>query len=133
MIAPLAKKTWIACGLLAAFLAAGCSTEPMAPRPAEHVVLMWMNHPQSKSDRAQLMRAARKLRLVPGVVSAEIGTSVPPLPPGVDRTFDLAAVITFRSRAALARFERSPRRQAALERYLLPLVRHYEVYNLDAR
>lgn len=111
----------------------GCGTLP-APSPAvTHVVLMWLKHPDRGADRAQLIRAAHSLRMIPGVMRVEAGRAVPALAPGVDRSFDLGVVITFRDRAALRRYEKDPRHLEAMRRYLRPLVRRYEVYNLSAR
>lgn len=133
MIARSPAKAWMTLGLFAALLAAGCSTEPIQQRPVMHVVLMWLKHPHRQSDRAQIVRATHSLRMIPGVISAEAGEMVPPLPPEADRSFDLAAVVTFRDRASLLRYERSSRRKAAMRRYLLPLVRRHETYNLNVR
>ena len=105
----------------------------MQPQPVTHVVLMWLKHPESAADRAQLVRAAHSLRMMPGVLRVETGRTVRGLGPEVDRSFDLGVVITFRDRAALERYEEDPRHSGAMERYLRPLVRHYEVYNLGVR
>ena len=68
-----------------------------------------------------------------GLPSPQSVTGVPMLAPGVDHSFDLGVVITFRDRAALQRYEKDPRHLDAMRRYLRPLVRHYEVYNLNGR
>lgn len=118
---------------LAGIFLAGCTTVP-APSPAvTHVVLMWLKHPERAGDRAQLIRASHSLRMIPGVQRVEAGGPLPPLGPGVDRSFDLGVVITFRDRAALLRYQKDPRHLEAMRRYLRPLVRRYEVYNLDGR
>ncbi len=117
--------------LAIALLLPGCST---TPAPAlTHVVLMWLKHPERGADRLQLIRAAHSLRMIPGVLRVEAGRVVPTLAPGVDRSFDLGVVITFRDRAALQRYENDPRHLEAMRRYLRPLVRRYEVYNLNSR
>ena len=79
------------------------------------------------------MRAAHSLRMIPGVLRVETGRTISPLGPDVPRDFDLGVVITFRDRAALQRYQRDPRHLEAMRRYLEPLVRHYEVYNLSDR
>ena len=94
---------------------------------------MWLNHPERAADRAQLIRAVHSLRMIPGVLRVEAGHAVPAPPPGMDRSYDLGVVITFRDRAALERYEEDPRRQDALRRYLQPLVRRDVAYNLDDR
>lgn len=133
MTRPKKLPQWIALALVAAFFTSGCSTAPTAPRLARHVVLMWLKHPRRAADRAQLVRAARGLRMIPGVLDVETGRDLPSAMPPVEPNFDLAVVITFRDRAALARFEKSPRHHAALGKYLRPLVRRSEAYDLDAR
>ena len=110
-----------------------CSNLPVQSQPMAHVVLMWLKHPERDRDRAQLVRASHSLRMMPGVLRVEAGYAVPPPPPGIDRSFDLGVVITFRDRAALERYEEDPRHDDAVRRYLQPLVRRYVVYNLSSR
>ncbi len=110
----------------------GCSSTPAPPQPVQHIVLMWMIHPESAADRAQLLRAAHSLRMMPGVTQVETGRAVPQPSAEADRDFDLGVVVTFRDRAALQRYE-DPRHADAMQRYLQPLVRRYVVYNLGTR
>lgn len=112
---------------------ASCNTTPVAPQPVQHIVLMWLARPESAPDRAQLLRAARSLQMMPGVVRVETGRNVPSPNAEADRDFDLGVVITFRDRAALQRYEKDPRHADAMQRYLKPLVRRYVVYNLGLR
>ncbi len=93
---------------------------------------MWLKHPDRSADRAQLIRAAHSLRMIPGVLRVQAGGAVPPIGPH-PQDFDLGVVITFRDRAALQRYENDPRHVEAMRRYLRTLVRHYEVYNLTPR
>lgn len=130
------KKTGGGKFLLAVVLGlaiAGCATTPSSPQPVQHIVLMWLVHPGSAADRAQLLRAARSLQMVPGVLRVETGRGVPLPNAEADRDFDLGVAITFRDRAALQRYERDPRRADAMQRYLRPLVRRYIIYNLNTR
>ena len=117
---------------LSLFLEACMSPPPPGPH-VTHVVLMWLQHPERAEDRAELIRAARSLRLIPGVLHVATGRVVPPVGPHSSQDFDLGVVVTFRDRAALRRYERDPRHSVALQRYLHPLVRRYEVYNLGDR
>lgn len=114
-------------------LLSACGTIPPASPTVTHVVLMWLKHPERSTDRAQLIRAAHSLRMIPGVLRVEAGGAVPPLPSHPQQDFDLGVVITFRDRAALERYQSDPRHVAAMRHYLQPLVRHYEVYNLTSR
>ena len=113
---------------------AGCMAVPPPLPSVTHVVLMWLKNPDHPGDRAQLIRASHSLRMIPGVTRVETGrATLPPLPAGVDRSFDLAVVITFRDRLALQRYQNDPRHLEAVRRYLRPLVRRYEIYNLGDR
>jgi hypothetical protein len=112
---------------------AACSTTPVPSPRVTRVVLVWLKHPGNAVDRAQLIRAAHSLRMIPGVLRVETGRPVPSLGPNVDRSFDLGVLITFRDRAALQRYEKDPRHLEAMRRYLRPLVRRYEVFNLGER
>jgi hypothetical protein len=111
----------------------GCITSPPPASPVTHVVLMWLKHPNRKADRAQIIRAANSLRMIPGVVRVQAGGAIPPVGPHPPQNFDLGVVITFRDRAALQRYEKDPRHVEAMRRYLQPLVRRYEVYNVGGR
>lgn len=113
-------------------LGACATTSPVSPT-ITRVVLIWLKHPERSADRAQLVRAAHSLRMIPGVLRVQTGRVVPALPTGVDRSFDLAVVITFRDRAALQHYEKDPRQAEAMGRYLRPLVCRYEVYHLSGR
>ena len=117
----------------ASILLSACLTTPPVASTVTHVVLIWLKHPERSAERAQLIRAAHSLRMIPGVLRVQAGRAVPTLAPGVDRSFDLGVVITFRDRAALQRYERDPRHADTMRHYLRPLVRHYEVYNLSGR
>ncbi len=133
------KESWAALGPLTlllicpAIFIAACSTTPVPPPTANQVVLIWLKHPQRAGDRVRLVRMAHSLRMIPGVLRVEAGRTVPPLGPRAHQDFDLGVVITFRDRAALQRYEKDPHHVEAMRRYLKPLVRHYEVYNLGNR
>ena len=109
----------------------GCATAPGPAPSVTQVILLWLKHPERRADRAQLVRAAQSLRMIPGVRRVETSRTVPGLPPGFDQSFDLGVVVTFRDRIALQRYRKDPRHVEAIRRYLRPLVRRYEVYNLS--
>lgn len=117
----------------AVLICGGCSTLVAPPPQFRQVVLVWLKHPNRPDDRAQLVRAARSLRMARGVVRVETSNNVADLPAGTDRSFDLAITITFRDRGALERFGKGPRHRAAVGRYLRSLVRRQEIYNFDGR
>jgi len=109
---------------------AGCVTAPPPPIPVTQVILLWLKNPERQANRAQIRRSARSLRLIPGVRSVETRRNAPALPPSVAHNFDLAVIIIFADRAALQRYRNDPQHREAIQSYLRPLVRHYEVYNL---
>lgn len=119
--------------ICASLLLAGCLIAPPVSPAVTHVVLMWLKHPERRGDRAKLIRAARSLRMIPGVMQVQAGGAIPIVGDPPRRGFDLGVVITFRDRLALQRYEKDPRHLEAMQHYLKPLVRHYEVYNLSGR
>lgn len=111
-----------------------CCSQPLpaiAARPGEvqHVVIFWLKRPQNATDRAALAGASDKFRALPGVVRVEVGNGMPIRRPGIEQSFDMCVVFTFRNRAALERFEAGPEHRAAVESILKPLVKRYIVFN----
>ena len=127
------RAAFTAIAIYGSIFLGSCSNLAVQSHPVTHVVLLWMKHPARAADRAQLIRAAHALRMIPGVMRVEAGHVVPPPPSALDRSFDLGLVITFRDRAALERYEENPLHDDLVRRYLQPLVRRYVVYNLSSR
>jgi len=94
-----------------------------------HVMLFWLKRPDNVNDQNVLLRGLRTLRRVRGVNDVRLGRPLPVDQPGLEQSFDLGAVVIFRDREALEKFERDPRRRGALDAMLQPLVRRYVVYN----
>src|SRR5438067_13130687 len=94
-----------------------------------HVMLFWLKRPGNVDDQNFLLRALRTLRRVRGVNDVRFGRSLPVAPPGLEQSFDLGAVVIFRDREALEKFQRDQRREQAIDAMLRPLVRQYTVYN----
>jgi len=94
-----------------------------------HVMLFWLKRPGNVDDQNYLRRALRTLRRARGVNDIRVGRPLLVDRPGVEQSFDLGVVITFRDREALEKFERDPRREQAIDAILRPLVRQYTVYN----
>ena len=117
---------------LALDLAACTATTPSVPQAVTRVVLIWLKNPSSATDRAQIIRTAQALRMMPGVAKVTTGRAAVPAA-ATDRSFDLGVIITFRDRAAYLRYERDPHHAQAIERFLRPLVQRYEVYNQGVR
>jgi hypothetical protein len=129
----LALGAFAVVAICSSFLLGACGTTAPVSPAIDRFVLIWLKHPERSADRAQLVRAVHSLRMIPGVLRVQAGRALPIPAPGVDRSFDLAVVITFRDRAALQRYENDPRHGDAMRRYLGSLVRRYEVYDLSGR
>jgi Stress responsive A/B Barrel Domain len=132
-ISPIRLGAFARLAICSSILLGACQTAPPVSSTVTRVVLIWLKHPERSADRAQLSRAAHSLRMIPGVLRVQTGRTVPTLPSGADRSFNLGVVITFRDRAALQRYEKDPRHLEAMRRYLQPLVRRYEIYNSTGR
>ena len=94
-----------------------------------YVMLFWLRRSGNVDDQNVLLRGLRTLRSVRGVNGVRVGRPLPVDRPGLEQSFDLGAVVIFRDREALQKFERDPRRRGALDAMLQPLVRWYIVYN----
>src|SRR2546423_7816752 len=114
-----------------AFCFASTDAQAAAARSGQvtHVMLFWLKRPGNVDDQNFLLRALRTLRRVRGVNNVHVGRSLPVARPGLEQSFDLGAVMTFRDREALEKFERDQRREQAIDAMLRPLVRQYTVYN----
>jgi hypothetical protein len=107
-------------------------TEAAAARSGQvtRVMLFWRKRPGNVDDQNFLLRGLRTLRRVRGVNDVRVGRSFKMDRAGIEESFDLGAIVIFRDREALNKFERDPRRGAAIDAMLQPLVRRYIVYNL---
>jgi hypothetical protein len=94
-----------------------------------HVMVFWLKRPGNIDDQNFLLRALRRLRRARGVNDVRVGRPLPVDRPGLEQSFDLGVVMTFRDREALEKFERDQRRERAIDAMLRPLVRQYTVYN----
>src|SRR5437667_7499850 len=79
-----------------------------------HVMLFWLKRPGNVDDQNFLLRALRTLRRARGVNDMRVGRSLPVDRPGLEQTFDLGVVMTFRDREPLETFERHPPREQAI-------------------
>lgn len=94
-----------------------------------HVVIMWLKRPGNDQDRAALGAASESFRNIPGVLRVDVGRPIEIRRPGIEQSFDLSVVFTFRDRRALRAFEKDPRHLAAIRKTLTPLVRRFIVFN----
>jgi hypothetical protein len=114
---------------LALSLASSGAQAAAASGQVTHVMLFWLKRPGNVDDQNYLLRALRRLRRARGVNDVRVGRPLPVDRPGLEQSFDLGVVMTFRDREALEKFERGQRREQAIDAVLRPLVRQYTVYN----
>lgn len=96
----------------------------------EHAVYVWLKRPGNARDRAALVAATDELRKSTGLIrSFHHGGPVPSDRPVVDDTFDLAIIMRFTNRQALAAFEKHPGHQKAKTEILQPLTRKVLIYD----
>lgn len=115
--------------LLFCLLIAGCATAPRGE--IEHAVFVWLKRPGNAEDHAALVRATRELRESTGLIrSFRHGPAVPSDRPVVDEPFDLALLMRFADRGALADFENHPEHKRARQEVLQPLARKVVIYDI---
>ena len=96
----------------------------------KHAVYVWLNRPGNAKDRAALGAATEELRKSTGLIrSYEVGRPVPSRHPVVDDSFDLAIIMRFENRRALAAYENHPAHQRAKKEVLQPLARKVLIYD----
>jgi hypothetical protein len=93
-----------------------------------HVVVFWLKTPGDAEARQRIVRASEGFRTIPGVLGVRAGEMVPSPRPNVDRSYDVAVVITLRDLAALEQYQAHPRHRAMLKE-LGPLIDHAVVYD----
>ncbi len=116
-------------------LAVVCCLAPPAAIAASshrvtHVVILWLKRPGNANDRRLLVRASEGFRKLKGVTRVQTGDPLPVRRPGIEQSFDLAVIMTFKNTASLERFEKDRSHQEAVRMVLQPLVRRYIVYNV---
>ena len=115
--------------LVVALLATACT----APQSGgiEHAVFVWLKRPGNEADRAALVEGTKQLQKSTGLITSfRHGTPVPSARPVVDDSFDLALLMRFQSRAALAAFETHPDHLRAKKELLQPLARKVLIYDI---
>ena len=98
-------------------------------RPISHVVIIWLKNPGHLQNEHALIAASKSFRRIRGVTRVEVGRALPSRRRGIEQSFDLAVLITFRNRKALERYENHPRHLLAVQQVLRPLAKRYVVYN----
>lgn len=111
----------------------GLSCQSLQPNhefhPVTHIVLCWLKQAGDLEARQRLIEVSKSFRSIPGVMDVTAGSSIPSKRPQVDSSFDVAVIITFSNREAMAEYENHPLHQKAVREALIPLVKKYIVYD----
>src|SRR5437762_11883059 len=118
------------CCIAFSLTSTGAQAAPARSGQVTQVMLFWLKRPGNVDDQNFLLRGLRTLRRVRGVNDVRVGRSFKMERAGSQESFDLGVIVIFRDREALNKFERDPRRGAAIDAMLQPLVRRSIVYNL---
>lgn len=111
----------------------GCASAPQAapPDPVTHVVVVWLKQPGDEGARQRIIDVSRSLKALPGVVRITAGRAIPSERTQVDDSFDVAVVMTFRDRRALAEYGEHPDHKQAVRDVLAPLAERVLIYDVE--
>ncbi len=123
-------------GLLASLIiiafTSGCVTCPCgsgAKSAIQHTVVFWLKDHGNIEQQARIIKAAKDLTRIPGVVGVKVGTVLPSDRPVVDSSYDVAMVFSFVSKQALNDYEVHPLHKKAVEEVIKPIVSKIVVYD----
>src|ERR1700720_5049349 len=92
------------CCIAFSLTSTGAQAAPARSRQVTHVMLFWLKRPGNIDDQNFLLRSLRRLRRARGVNDVRVGRPLPVDRPGLEQSFDLGVVTTFRDREALEKF-----------------------------
>ena len=95
----------------------------------QHIVVLWLKDRGSIGDRERLMRSAKELAKLPGVIDVRAGIMLPSDRPIVDSTYDVAMIFSFESRKAMVDYIVNPVHKKAVDEIIKPLVERIVVYD----
>ena len=125
--------------VVAALLLTSCATNNRSTCPfakqkgtgIEHIVLAWLKNPGNKDEQARLICAAKSLKAdIKEVKSLAVGRALPSDRDVVDDSFDIALVMHFDSKEALASYEQNPVHVKAVTDTLKPLTKKIVVHDI---
>ncbi len=94
-----------------------------------HVVMVWLNQPGNKADRAAFIKASEELNDFPGIISRHVGIVASSDRSIVDDTFDVAVTVTMKNKAALTAYLNNPKHKKILKQKIKPLINRVVVYD----
>lgn len=98
--------------------------------PIAHLVLVWLETPGQKEAIEKIAQATRDfVGVIPGLESVVIGTPLPSTRKEVDSSYDVALLMRFSSKKALAEYENHPVHLEVARKQLAPLIFRIQVYD----
>jgi hypothetical protein len=97
----------------------GCGDDT-SDAQVHQVVLVWLKLPGNPTHRSQVIEAFDFFENSPGVVAVHTGQAVLSNRRSTDDSFDVAATLSFKSRAELQRFVEDRERQQVMEDTIEP-------------
>lgn len=94
-----------------------------------HIVIAWLKQPGDVEARKRFIETTKGFAKLPGVIGHRVGLVLPSDRKVADSSFDIAVVITFKDKEALAAYLEHPEHKKGLDEVLKPLVEKVVVYD----
>ena len=94
-----------------------------------HIVIAWLKQPGDEEARQRFIETTKRFAKLPGVIGHRVGPVLPSDRKVADSSFDIAVVITFENKEALASYLEHPEHKKGVEEVLKPLVEKVVVYD----
>lgn len=109
--------------------AAGENETAAAGRAVNHIVIAWLKQPGDMEARKRFIEMTKRFAKLPGVIGHRVGPVLPSDRKVADSSFDIAVVITFKDKEALAAYLEHPDHKKGVEEVLKPLAEKVVVYD----
>ena len=120
--------------VLLSFMFVGCACPFSKERKVNHVVLCWFKDPGNKEQRADMIKACRTLKDIPGVIDVRVGEPIPSGRDIVDDSIDVAIYLSYETLEDLKNYGPHPIHQKAIKESIKPYVKKilvYDFFNLE--
>ena len=124
----IAKRTIVTVGIVvmsAVFFCVGCITAPVGKSVEgriNHVVLCWLKNAGDQQGRAKIIEVSKTFREIPGVLEVRVGEVVLSDRDIVEDGYDVAIMLSFKSKADMDSYIAHPAHKKAVAEVLKPLV-----------
>jgi heme-degrading monooxygenase HmoA len=115
--------TWVVAGVAVE------NETPSADGAVNHIVIAWLKQPGDVEARKRFIETTKGFATLPGVIGHRVGPVLPSGRKVADSSFDIAVVITFKDKEALAAYLEHPEHKKGVEDVLKPLVEKVVVYD----